>query len=152
MTRLNRKEKKSFLGILKGVTDELNIVTIVRVTVNIYLAVAVSQGLALYAFNIFTNRSFFVFGRIIHKTVSNRGTLWYANFLTKAIFSTYIIPQTKQVVHIVWGVCMKDIKPYIEIILRIVIFLVFVFWRRMGLEEGHIKGQFKKSGLTMRKC
>lgn len=153
MTRLNRKEKKSFLGILKGVSDELNIVTIVRVTVNIYLAVAVSQRLALNAFNIFTNRSFFVFGTIIHRTVSNRGTLWYANFLTKAIFKgTYIIPQTKQVVHIVSGVCMKDIKPYIEIILRIVIFLVFVFWRRMGLEEGHIKGQFKKSGITMRKC
>lgn len=53
MTRLNRKEKKSFLGILKGVSDELNIVTIVRVTVvNVYLAVAVSQGLALNAFTV----------------------------------------------------------------------------------------------------
>lgn len=53
MTRLNRKEKKSFLGILKGVSDELNIVTIVRVTVvNVYLAVAVSQRLALNAFTV----------------------------------------------------------------------------------------------------
>lgn len=57
MTRLNRKVKKSFLGILKGVSDELNIVTIVTV-VNIYLAVALNQGPALNAFTVISFNNF----------------------------------------------------------------------------------------------